>query len=145
MERIVVGVDGSEPSRDALHWGLDLAETVGGVEVVGVHVCDDVTTAYEKGFCNRAQADAWLAESRREAEGMLARMLDGRPVPEGSLRLETMPGQPAETLIEASRTADLLVVGPRGLGRLRGLLGSVTRACVVHAHVPVVVVRTEAP
>jgi nucleotide-binding universal stress UspA family protein len=143
MERIVVGIDGSDPSRRALHWALDLAEAVGDVEVLAVHVCEDAETAYEKGFCTRTQADEWLAESRAEGERILQRMLAGRRPPGVSLRLETMPGQPADVLVEASRTADLLALGPRGVGRLRGLLGSVSQKCLGHAHVPVVVVRPE--
>ena len=34
-ERVVVGVDGSEPSRQALRWGLFLAQTTGaGIDAV---------------------------------------------------------------------------------------------------------------
>src|SRR5690606_5507270 len=53
-------------------------------------------------------------------------------------------GSAAAELIAASRTADLLVVGSRGHGRLtNALLGSVSRACLLHAPGPVVVVRPD--
>lgn len=50
-------------------------------------------------------------------------------------------GNAAACLLEASKGAELLVVGKRGLGGFRGLLlGSVSQQCVLHAACPVVVV-----
>ncbi|MDT4991147.1 MAG: hypothetical protein QOH97_1039 [Actinoplanes sp.] len=59
---------------------------------------------------------------------------------------EVVAGHPAETLQEASRTAQLLVVGAHGRGALRGMtLGSVSQHLLRHADCPVLVVREAAP
>jgi nucleotide-binding universal stress UspA family protein len=143
MDRIVVGLDGSDPARRALRWALDLSDAVGGVPVLAVHVCEDAETAYEKGFCTRTQADEWLAESRREGRRILREALVEADRDEAAtpVHLETVPGHPAAALVDAVTSQDLLVVGPRGLGRFRGLLGSVSQTCVTNAPCPVVVVR----
>ncbi|WP_327049418.1 universal stress protein [Microbispora sp. NBC_01189] len=55
---------------------------------------------------------------------------------------ESVYGHPVDALIQASRTADLLVVGSRGRGALgSAMLGSVSRGVLHHADCPVAVVR----
>jgi nucleotide-binding universal stress UspA family protein len=52
-------------------------------------------------------------------------------------------GHPAPILVEASKGADLLVVGSRGHGEFVGmLLGSVSEHCAMNAHCPVLVHRS---
>ena len=61
-------------------------------------------------------------------------------------RALVLEGPPGPALIEAARGAELLVVGARGLGEVRGLfLGSVSLHCVTHARCPIVVVRDVEP
>jgi len=64
----------------------------------------------------------------------------GHPGPAAEPRLGY--GHPAQVLIEASKEADLLVVGSHGHGAFTGMLvGSVSIHCVTGAFCPVVVVR----
>ena len=139
---IVVGIDGSPPSRDALAWAVHLARQL-DAGVRALQVSDDVFTAQRKGYCTREQAEEWSATARREGIAAMRQMVEdlGEEAAGIEVELDVLPGQPADVLVEASRDAQLLVVGPRGMGRLRLLLGSVSLACLQQAHCPVVVVR----
>jgi nucleotide-binding universal stress UspA family protein len=54
-------------------------------------------------------------------------------------------GPASQVLIDASRDAELLVVGARGLGRVKGLvLGSVSQRCASHSHVPTAINSSDA-
>lgn len=57
------------------------------------------------------------------------------------MRAVGVEGPPAKALLEASKDADLLVVGSRGHGGVSGfLLGSVSQQCARHANCPVAIV-----
>jgi len=62
--------------------------------------------------------------------------------PDVTIRPVVVEGHPAPVLIEASRGADLLVVGSRGHGEFSGmLLGSVSDYCTHHVSCPITIVR----
>ncbi|OSP33683.1 universal stress protein UspA [Streptomyces sp. 13-12-16] len=80
----------------------------------------------------------------RAEERLLAEALAGHRerCPDVVVEHKAVHGGPRETLIEASRSAQLLVVGARGRGGFAGLLlGSVSQSLLHHAHCPVAVVR----
>ncbi|MFF2542975.1 universal stress protein [Kitasatospora sp. NPDC058063] len=141
--RIVVGVDGSEPSRRALRWAVRQAELTGGA-VVAVIAWEYPTYHGARGWFPPGITDEAALEgrARQEADRAVRQTVGERPPVE--VRTEARHGTPAGALIEAARGADLLVVGSRGLGGFTGmLLGSVAQHCTRHATVPVVVVRAE--
>ncbi len=61
--------------------------------------------------------------------------------PDLDVSVEVVPGHPVGALVEASRTADLVVTGAHGGGRREHRLGSVGHGVIHHAHCPVAVVR----
>jgi nucleotide-binding universal stress UspA family protein len=138
MRTIVVGVDGSPDADHALNWAIDEAKqhSMCLLLVHGVEIGAAAASPYGSGLVleqleevGREVLDKALAFVR--AKGVQA---------EGRMEI----GSSAHALVQASRGADLLVVGSRGHGGFAGLLlGSVSIACVHHAHCPVVVVPHE--
>ena len=136
--RIVVGVDGSPSSTNALRWAhrvgsaLDLA-----IDAVS---CWDFPAEYGVGLVPVAYNPE--VDTKRVLGDALAAAF-GHQVPAG-LRSATHQGHPAKVLIELSAGADMLVVGSRGHGGFVGLMiGSVSAHCAEHATCPVVVVHGE--
>jgi len=135
--RIVVGIDGSADSKQALRWAVRQAE-ITGAEVQAVCAWEvPVTilllpTATEEDYAERAVGV--LEETLAEVVG------DNPPV---VVRAEAAEGRPARVLATQSEGADLLVIGSHGRGELPGMhLGSVASYCVHHAPCPVVLLRS---
>ncbi|MER7520696.1 universal stress protein [Streptomyces sp. NPDC126499] len=137
--RVVVGVDGSPESYGALRWALRHARLIGAtVDAVAAY---DVPGAI--GW-SASTVDAELdgRQARQDmAEQLRSALAEGDDVP---VEEHVVRGHPAQVLIEASKGAELLVVGSRGRGGFaRLLLGSVSGQCAAHAACPVVIVRPE--
>jgi nucleotide-binding universal stress UspA family protein len=138
---IIVGVDGSPSSKDALRWAIRYARLV-GASVEPVMAWQDLGMyGFGYGWAPvtfggdhpATIAGKVLAESVAEVTAERGRPLEVRP--------RVTQGHAADVLLQAARAALLLVVGSRGHGTMTGmLLGSVSHQCVQHAPCPVVVV-----
>ncbi|MEU8168949.1 universal stress protein [Micromonospora sp. NPDC049004] len=125
---VAVGVDGSEPSLVALGFAAERAAQR--------RVPLRVLHAWTPGPGGAAGAP----DEQTAVEEALEPWR--RTFPELDITLDLVAGSPAGTLIESSRSAQLVVVGSRGRGGLAGmLLGSVSQQVIQHAGCPVAVVR----
>ena len=134
--RLVVGVDASEESRRALRWALAEGRwRRATVELIGVWSYLDQTELTAQGFLPEFDERA----ATTALHELVATETDG--FDDVSVIERALCDLPARALIEAAADADLLVVGARGLGALKGaLLGSVSDQCVRHADCPVAVI-----
>jgi nucleotide-binding universal stress UspA family protein len=136
--RIVIGVDGSDSSIAALGWAAKQAELTGASL--------QVVTSWEW-----PTAVGWGAapipgdyQPADDAKRLLDQVTEPVRGSHPNLEIHTtvVEGHPAQVLVEASRGAELLVVGSRGRGQFAGmLLGSVSEHCVGNAHCPVLVLH----
>ncbi|QQS25100.1 MAG: universal stress protein [Actinomycetota bacterium] len=139
----IVGVDGSDNARHAAEWAIDQA--VGRDVRIVVLATWTLPIVPMGAMSSMAVLPDWSdleSELRRSTEALATKLSrDGVEV-----EARIAQGSAADVLIEASREADLLVVGARGLGRVTGLvLGSVSQRCVSHSVAPVAVIAMEAP
>lgn len=152
MARIVVGVDGSGPSRVALRWAITEARLRGAALEV-VHTWSPDYTPWSSPIYSAYAGVIWSEDVqlpateniRHTVSSALEKLLADEGLAEAgdpAASARAIEGPSGPSLVEAARDADLLVVGARGLGEVRGVfLGSVSLYCVTHAPVSVVVVR----
>lgn len=140
MDRIVVGIDGSPSSREALEYAVAEAKCHGG-KVTAVHVYELASPMMlaEGVTLPTVLTDDVREEAERRAERILEETV---AVPDRDMVVtQAIEGPVARTLLQVAEGADLIVIGSRGLGGFRGLLlGSVAHKLVHHATCPVVVI-----
>ncbi|BBC98036.1 universal stress protein [Streptomyces griseofuscus] len=136
--RVVVGVDGSPSSFEAVRWAVRYAGLVGGaVEAVA---------AWEVPLYgwSAPAVDMYIDEeaTREQMAQELTEVLGADAA--AGVRTRVAHGNPAEILLRAAEGAEVLVVGSRGRGGFaRVMLGSVSQRVAAHAACPVVIVRSE--
>jgi nucleotide-binding universal stress UspA family protein len=137
MAGIVVGVDGSPQSMNALEWALAEAQFRHAALTV-LAIIPGATSIW--GIAGRDYAsDETRQRVRQAAEAEVDKAVAGHPGLQVTVHIAS--GVPADELINASEGADLLVVASRGSGSFAQLLmGSVSSQVAHHAHCPVVIV-----
>jgi nucleotide-binding universal stress UspA family protein len=133
---IVVGYDGSPTSRAAVEHAAQQAGRRGTVHLVHSYGLP----AEWLGFPNY---DLVLDEHRARGEAMLDAIATGDdPLLATHFETELVETSSADAIIDVadSSGADEIVIGSRGLGRVRSVLGSVSHDVLHRATVPVVVI-----
>jgi nucleotide-binding universal stress UspA family protein len=134
--RIVVGVDGSPLSQQALRWGAHLAATFGaGLDAVTVWEFTPTRS------WSSTPPDRSPDQYTRQVLDQTVQDVFGDQPPAGLRRL-VREGGAAKVLLDASEGAIMVVVGSRGHGGFAGLmLGSVSASVSAHAACPVLVIH----
>ncbi|MEU4674939.1 universal stress protein [Amycolatopsis sp. NPDC023774] len=135
---VLAGLDGSPDSTDALGYACEEA-AARGTTLVAIHTWSEITP---DGSLRKRDFDpeAVAAAERRLVDEQLA---PGREkFPKLPVDVVVVRGRPVRALLERGAEAQLIVVGSRGRGAFTGmLLGSTSKALLVHSACPVAVVR----
>lgn len=137
IKRILVPVDGSDSSEKSVLQAIDLAK-LSGAKIYFLYVANINQIAINPNLTH-AVMDAMTAAG----EAILARAVSMLP-PEIACEKIMVTGAPAAKILEYEENldADLIVMGSRGLGVVKGvLLGSVSQYIIERAKIPVMVVK----
>jgi nucleotide-binding universal stress UspA family protein len=144
MPGIIVGVDGSDRSRQALEWAIKEA-AVRHTPLNVLTVSDVLAGGFWGGPVFPGDLDR-TRQAQEAAQVATDSVLEkiGKEYQPGSVTVRAVIGVPAEELLHASADADMIVVGSRGAGGFKRLMmGSVSTMVTHHAHCPVVVVPSD--
>lgn len=139
---VVVAVDGSEASQNAVRWAANSANKRG----VPLRLAASYTMPqflYAEGMVPPQEL---FDELQSETMDMIeaARVVAHEVAPDIKIGYVIAEGSPIDMLLDMSSDVTMIVMGSRGLGGLSGMvMGSVSAAVVSHADCPVVVVRSD--
>lgn len=152
MGFVLVGIDGSDASRDALAWAAYAARRFElQLRIIHVYVPDTSTQtgpAALRGATIRTgdpePGGPRRHDQARELATDIINEVLGSETTE-SAELIVVDGRPSDVLLHHAVDAEMVVVGSRGVGGLRGrLLGSVSQRLTLEATCPVVIIRRPA-
>jgi len=137
VKNILLAFDGSEHAQKAALLAADLARQY-RASLCLVHTYDPVPDYLGEPFLQEAISKRTEVADRVVAQALA--LLGEFP----QLEIEVLEGPPAEAILRVAeiRKVDLIVMGTRGLGQLKGLLlGSQSQKVLTHAQCPVLLVR----
>lgn len=148
---IIVGVDGSPASHDAIRWAVHAAKmrNIGLTMVHAVPPLPHGAAEFVSAAGRAALQKDRVSEGRRVIADAIAVARAAEPATAGhplDVSGEVIEGIPVAALVDLSKAARLVVLGPRGLGMIgEMLLGSVSAELVRQAHCPVAIIHGRAP
>ncbi len=148
LKRILVPMDGSERSKKALDFALDLAATYGAklwvMHVIDRSAVEETEEALKDVISGVHVRDAIHTYQELAVKDIFEKARKKSKVKGVSLKTYCVSGKPAEQIISYARKvrSDLIVIGSTGFGRAEQFLfGSVTDKVARHASCPVTIVR----
>lgn len=139
FNHILLGVDGSTHALHAAKSAADLARNMKS-NIIRIVVAFDPVPPY----LGEPNLQTAISARMKEADTILKKALEVVGEIPGEIHTEILEGSPAEAILDvaSTRKVDLIVMGSRGIGRLKGLLiGSQSQKVVQHAPCPVLIVR----
>ena len=139
FNHILLGVDGSAHALHAAKTASELARNMRS-NILRIVVAFDPVPAY----LGEPNLQTAISARMKEADTILQNALEAVGEIPGEVHTEILEGSPAEAILDVANTrkVDLIVMGSRGFGRLKGLLiGSQSQKVVQHAPCPVLIVR----
>jgi nucleotide-binding universal stress UspA family protein len=142
---IVVGTDGSDTARQAVHQAIGLARQLGAqLQIVSAY--EPVPRSRLREEAQQAPEDLqWMVNEREDVDATLREAASEAEQAGVTASVYSRQGDPADAILDVAeeQAADLIVVGNKGMtGAKRFLLGSVPNKVSHHAPCSVLIIRT---
>ena len=143
IKKILVAVDGSEPSKNALEQALEHSAKW-NAELLIVTVISPISSVT---YLGQHEYIAHYKEFLRDSQGKVLDEVSSfvrNNYPDIKFETRLEEGRPSDLIVDIARNedVDLIVMGSRGLGGIRGLvLGSTSRSVVNSCTKPILIVK----
>ncbi|MFB6077698.1 MAG: universal stress protein [Halarchaeum sp.] len=141
MTRILIPIDESEQSTDALEYALEEFESD---DITVIHVIDPIEAGYTAQATVPGYSEEWYEQAEEEAESLFETAQEVADEYGVTLDTATEVGRPSRTIVNYAEENgyEHIVMGSHGRsGVTRILLGSVAEAVVRRSPMPVTIVR----
>jgi nucleotide-binding universal stress UspA family protein len=140
LRKILIPLDFSDHSRQALRWGMSLAKKY-GAQMLLLHVIPEVL---EEVSARESAGERLVIDLTAEIEAQLQEIAYQEVREGGSMQVKVLDGKPAEEILRVAHeeAVDLIIMGTHGrTGLPHLLLGSIAEAVVRAAPCPVFTVK----
>lgn len=144
LSRILIALDGSEPSMKATEYGIEMAKKSDNSQLIALHVIHSQIKVAT--LVTSKTIDTIVDTAKKEAQKWLTKIKEKADQNEIKLKIEFIvdPASVVGAIVNYAEreNIDLIIIGSRGLsGFKKLLLGSTTSGVVTYAHCPVLVVK----
>lgn len=141
MSKILVPIDSSQQSTDALEYAL---EEFRSDDITLIHVIDPIEAGYTAQATVPGYSEEWYEQAQEDAESLFEQAQETAAEYDVTLDTATEVGRPSRTIVDYAEENDFdhIVMGSHGRsGVSRILLGSVAESVVRRSPMPVTIVR----
>lgn len=141
MTKVLVPIDGSEQSRQALDYALEQFKEA---DITAINVIDPIEAGYTTQATVPGYSEEWFEQARTAADELFEEAQETADEYDHSLDTVTEVGRPSRAIVDYAEEHDVdhIVIGSHGRsGVTRILLGSVAESVVRRSPVPVTIVR----
>lgn len=144
LTKVLVAIDGSKNSLEALRWAIKIIAGSDKSEIVMVNAQPSFQTVHSKRLFSQSDLREYQELLFEESVAEAKKILDAQSIP---YTLELLVGDPKQCIVdrvlESQKTdepIDMIVMGSRGLGPIRSVLGGVSYGVIQAAICPVTII-----
>lgn len=144
LDKVLVAVDGSKNSIEALRWAIKMVSGADKPEIVAVNAQPSFQTVHSKRLFSQNDLREYQELLFEESVAEAKKILDTHDIP---YTLELLVGDPKQCIVdrvlESHKTdspIDMIIMGSRGLGPIRSVLGGVSYGVIQAGICPVTII-----